>query len=44
MGIQVKMGGKVVNSSFQALFLAGCGIIAFILILLVQKKRDISDR
>ena len=44
MGIQVKMGGKVVNSSFHALFLAGCGIMAFILILLVQKKRDISDR
>lgn len=44
MGIQVKMGEKMVNPCFQALFLAGCGIIALILILLVQRKRDISDR
>lgn len=44
MGIQVKMGGKMANSSFQALFLAGCGIMAFILTVLVQRRKDINDR
>lgn len=44
MGIQVKMGENTADSLFQALFLTACGIIAFILIVLVQKKKDISDR
>lgn len=44
MGIQVKMGEKIADSSFQILFLAGCGIMAFILIVLIQKRKDISDR
>lgn len=44
MGIQVEMGKNIIDSSFQVLFLAGCGIIAFILIVLVQKRKDISDR
>lgn len=44
MGITVEMGGKAVDSLFQVLFLAGCGIIAFILTVLVQKRKDISDR
>lgn len=44
MGIQVKMGENITESSFQILFLAGCGIIAFVLIVLVQKRKDISDR
>ena len=44
MGIQVELGGTMVNPSFQALFLAGCGIIALILVVLVQGKREVSDR
>ncbi len=44
MGITVEMGGETVDSLFQVLFLAGCGIIAFILTVLVQKRKDISDR
>lgn len=44
MGIQVKMGEKIASGTFQILFLAGCGIIAFIVIAVVQKRRNISDR
>ncbi len=44
MGIQVKMGGETADFLFQALFLAACGIIAFILIVLAQKRKEISDR
>ncbi len=44
MGIQIKMGENTASSGFQILFLAGCGIMAFILILFVQRRKDISDR
>lgn len=44
MGIQVKMGDSMVSESFQVLFLIGCGVIAFIAILLLQKKRNMDDR
>lgn len=44
MGIQVTMGGGAVSPAFQVLFLAGCGILAFVLVLLVQKRKEISDR
>lgn len=44
MGIQVKMGENAVSDIFQVLFLAGCGIIAFVIVVLIQRKRDISDR
>lgn len=44
MGIDVKMGGNTVSTAFQVLFLAGCGIMAFIVIVVVQRRKDISDR
>lgn len=44
VGIQVRMGDKLVSPVFQSLFLVGCGITAFIIILIVQKKKSISDR
>lgn len=44
MGIQIKMGEELVSETFQVLFLAGCGIIALIVMMAVQKKRNISDR
>lgn len=44
MGIQVKMGEEIASSSFQVLFLAGCAILAFIIIAIVQKKKGVSDR
>lgn len=44
MGIQIKMGENIVSDLFQVLFLTGCGIIAFIVIALIQKKREINDR
>lgn len=44
MGIRIKMGDEFVSEPFQLLFLAGCGIIAFIVIAIVQKRRNISDR
>lgn len=44
MGIQVKMGEEPASAAFQVLFLAGCGIIAFIIIAIVQKRKNISDR
>lgn len=44
MGIKIKMGEKAASFPFQILFLAGCGIITFIMIMIVQKKRTINDR
>lgn len=44
MGIQIKMGEELVSETFQVLFLVGCGIIALIVLMAVQKKRNISDR
>lgn len=44
MGIQVKMGENTASAAFQVLFLVGCGIMAFIAIAVVQRRRDISDR
>lgn len=44
MGIVIKMGENTVKGIFQILFLAGCGIIAFIVIAFVQKKREVTDR
>lgn len=44
MGIQVEMGDQLVSSSFQVLFLVGCAIISFIAIVIVQKRKSISDR
>lgn len=44
MGIQIKMGENIVDSLFQTGFLISCGIIAFVLILIVQKKKEIGDR
>lgn len=44
MGIQVEMGDQLVSSFFQVLFLVGCAIIAFIVIMIVQKRKSISDR
>lgn len=43
MGIQVKMGEHLVSPTFQVLFLAGCGILAFIIIVAVQKRRGSGD-
>ncbi len=39
MGIKVEMGGHSVSAYFQVLFLAGCGILAFIITVIVQKRR-----
>lgn len=44
MGIQVKMGENTATTAFQVLFLVGCGIMAFIAIVVVQRRKDISDR
>ncbi len=44
MGIQIKMGKELVSETFQVLFLASCGIIALIVMMVIQKKRNISDR
>ncbi len=44
MGIQIKMGDEPASAVFQVLFLAGCGIIAFVIIAIVQKRKSISDR
>ncbi len=44
MGIRVKMGENLAAFSFQVLFLLGCGILAFIMIIIVQKRKPISDR
>ncbi len=44
MGIQVKMGENLATPLFQVLFMAGCGILAFIVIIVVQKRKNISDR
>lgn len=44
MGIQIKIGEGLASPAFRILFLAGCGIIAFIIIAIVQKRRTISDR
>lgn len=44
MGIQIKMGEQLASSAFQVLFLVGCAIIAFIVIMIVQKRKSISDR
>lgn len=44
MGIQVKMGDNAASLAFQVLFMAGCGILAFIIIIFVQKRKSISDR
>ena len=44
MGIQVKMGENIVSGIFQILFLISCGIIAFIVIAIIQKRRNINDR
>ncbi len=43
MGIKVKMGEALASSSFQVLFLAGCAILAFIIIIIVQKQKSVSD-
>lgn len=39
MGIQVKIGEHLASPAFQVLFLTGCGILAFIIIVAVQKRR-----
>ena len=44
MGIQVSMGENTASTAFQVLFLVGCGIIAFIMIVFVQRRKDICDR
>ena len=44
MGIQIKMGEETASSVFQVSFLAGCGIAALFLILVVQKRKQITDR
>ncbi len=44
MGIRVEMGGHIVSGTFQVLFLVGCGILAFVIIALVQGRKNISDR
>lgn len=44
MGIQIKMGENATDFPFQIGFLISCGIIAFILILIVQRKKEIGDR
>lgn len=44
MGIQIKMGDNLATLPFQVLFMAGCGILAFIVIIFVQKRKSISDR
>lgn len=44
MGIQVKMGENIVSAPYQILFLVGCGIMAFIVSVWVQKRQDIRDR
>lgn len=43
MGIQVEMGEHLASSAFQVLFLAGCGILAFVIIVVVQKRRGSKD-
>lgn len=44
MGIQIKMGESTASTAFQVLFLVGCGIMAFIVIVFVQRRKDITDR
>lgn len=44
MGIQIVMGDKPVSAMGSILFLVGCGIIAFIITVIVQKRKSISDR
>lgn len=44
MGITVVMKNVTVTSVFQLLFMVGCGVAAFIAVLLVTRKRNISDR
>ena len=44
IGIQITMGGEVVSSEFQILFLIGCGILAFIVVGMIQKRKEIKDR
>lgn len=43
MGILVEMQDKIVSSNFQICFLIGCGIIALITAVLIQKKRTMGD-
>ncbi|MCI9083395.1 MAG: ABC transporter permease [Lachnospiraceae bacterium] len=43
MGINITMGDGLVSSVFQILFIAGCGLTAFAVIMIVQKK-NIIDR
>lgn len=44
MGISIKMGEERISGGFQILFLAGCGILAFIIAAVIQRRKDISDR
>lgn len=44
MGITVKMGEKEAGDAFQMLFLALCGVIAFAVVVIIGKRKSISDR
>lgn len=44
MGITLKMGDEWISSEIQILFLIGCGILAFIMAGVVQKKKEVNDR
>lgn len=44
MGITVSIGDKEAGSSFQMLFLLGCGILALAFSIWAVKKKSISDR
>ena len=44
MGITVTMGEKMAGDIFQLSFIAGCGIIALIIAVIVVRKRTMLDR
>lgn len=44
MGISIKIGDAYISSEIQVLFLIGCGILAFIIASVVQKKKEVEDR
>lgn len=44
MGIDVILGGENVGSKFQILFLCICGMIALTAVVVIARRRNISDR
>lgn len=44
MGITVMMGEKEAGNAFQLLFIGLCGVIAFTVVVIIGKRKSVSDR